>query len=151
MSANITYNNKTGLLSPADEFNLYQISVKNGLNMTWSQWRANTGSVLVLTPLDLSIDEESIGSKGPYAFQALLTLQRPLSALFSQNEPAGGAPYELNVIPCYDEILYSGLDGQLVRGDANITVSKILAAPIEHGSWHNYHSLGLYGSGFWTH
>ena len=113
MNVNITYNNKTGLLSNADEFNLYMMSVKNGLNMSWSQWRGNTGSVFVCTPLDLGIDDESIGCKGAYSFQCTLTLQRPLSSRAELNEPAGGVAFEINVIPVYDQILYSGLDGQL--------------------------------------
>lgn len=37
---NITFANYTGLLSSADKAQLYQIAIKNGCGMSWSQWSA---------------------------------------------------------------------------------------------------------------
>ena len=142
--AQISYNNRNGLLSGADEFSLYSISLKNGLNQTFAQWRGCQGSVLVLTPLDLGIDDEAIGVKGKFSFQAQLHLARQV-----ESRPVGAIPYEVVVVPVYDEILYTNMEGLLVRGDGNINASKLLSAPIEHGGFAKYNASGLYGGGFW--
>jgi hypothetical protein len=47
-SISFNWNNRNGLLSSANSEQLYQISVKNGLNMSWDEWNRNAGSVLCL-------------------------------------------------------------------------------------------------------
>lgn len=47
-SVSINYNNSTGKLSSATPQDLYQISRKNGLDMSWSQYSKEIGSVLCI-------------------------------------------------------------------------------------------------------
>jgi len=45
----ITCMNKTGILSGFTQQQLYNISVENGVNMSWGQWSRRVGSILCLT------------------------------------------------------------------------------------------------------
>lgn len=76
-SINITMGNKTGILSNADTYSLYQISRKNGCSLSFTQWtggayagsslfntanlalveRPGFGSILCLTPEDMGLAE----------------------------------------------------------------------------------------------
>lgn len=44
-SVNVNWNNESGLLSSATKQDLYNISKKNGVNLSWSQWAGNYGFV----------------------------------------------------------------------------------------------------------
>jgi hypothetical protein len=106
---NINFANKSGLLSSCTTSQLYDISVKNGLQETYYEWSgqgvSNTtgglpkvvptiGSVLVIDPaIDLSIDPQySDGSTGQYSCQFQLTIK-------NQTETAitGGSVYMIAV------------------------------------------------------
>ena len=85
-SISVNWNNNAGLLSEASKQRLYQISVKNGVNMNWMQWSAEpshylgngvdnsiggTGSILALefgTDIGLR-DDEAPGLLGNYQLQ----------------------------------------------------------------------------------
>ena len=45
---NISFDNRDSILSNADPYDLYQIAVKNGTNLSWPQWSAKVGGVLAL-------------------------------------------------------------------------------------------------------
>ena len=45
---NLTVGLKSGVLAASTEEQLYQMSVQNGLNMTWNQWHQKLGSVLCI-------------------------------------------------------------------------------------------------------
>jgi hypothetical protein len=91
-SVSINLNNSSGLLSSANQFSLYQLSVKNGSKQTWSQFsgrvnqfttktggstgngglgfQATTGSIFVVSPTDLSLPSYlAPGCIGSYNFQ----------------------------------------------------------------------------------
>ena len=79
-SINVYYNNKAGILSNANSVDLYRLSVKNGLKMSWMDWNGNAarsysaaldslahaiqytnvptlGSLLVLSACDLGLPD----------------------------------------------------------------------------------------------
>lgn len=67
----VNWNNQSGMLSSASEYDLYRISVKNGCDQAWTEWSQYTGSVLCLEPsVDLSLGPlEAPGSRGNYQLQ----------------------------------------------------------------------------------
>lgn len=75
----VNFNNKSGLLSGASSQDLYQMSVRNGLNMSWVQWYRFTGSVLCLDfAKDMSLSPiEAPGLLGSYQFQYNIDLANP--------------------------------------------------------------------------
>lgn len=57
----VDFNNSTGMLSGASEKQLYLMSKRNGLEMSWDQWSKYTGSVLCIDfSRDLSLREDQI-------------------------------------------------------------------------------------------
>ena len=90
---NITFGNRSGLLSSMSVQQAYKTSVRNGLDMTWREWIA-AGCVLVLNPsldfgLDLSQGDTIPGSTGSVNFQYTATYNN--SNIISAQAIAGGA------------------------------------------------------------
>lgn len=71
----INWNNQAGILSSANEHDLYKLSVKNGLDQAWREWANFQGSVLCIEPSsDLGLSPlEAPGSRGNYQLQYNLT------------------------------------------------------------------------------
>lgn len=67
----VNFNNKSGLLSGASSFDLYHMSVRNGLQCSWDQWNRYQGSVLCLDfARDMSLGPLEVpGVLGSYQFQ----------------------------------------------------------------------------------
>jgi hypothetical protein len=90
-NVSIDFDNKSGLLGSASEVELYQIALKNGVNISWPQWHGSgdqsapigIGSVLCLKPeedLSLSpLQAPSIAGK-TYNFQVTATFKNLSSA-----------------------------------------------------------------------
>jgi len=117
-SMNINFNNVSGLLSSATEYDLYKISVKNGLQCSWPEFSniapsgtfvsgaggisalnsACTGSFIVLDPsMDLSLpDFYSNGSIGVFSLQVEVTVNNRTG---SQISSANGG-LELVIVCC---------------------------------------------------
>ena len=70
-SVNVLWNNQSGLLSNADSSQLYEISVRNGLNMSYTQWSEKRGSVLCINfGGDLALlDNQAPGVVGQYTIR----------------------------------------------------------------------------------
>ena len=47
-NVNISFDNRDSILSNATSYDLYQIAVKNGTNLSWPQWSSKVGGVLAL-------------------------------------------------------------------------------------------------------
>jgi len=75
----IQFNNKNALLGSATSRDLYEMSVRNGLQMSWSQWYKHTGSVCVIDfANDIGLDaSEAVGSRGQYQFQVSVDFTNP--------------------------------------------------------------------------
>lgn len=96
----VNLNNSSGLLSSASTQALWALSVKNGSKQTWGQFsgqtnafvtrdatnagigvQASTGSILVLSPCDLSLpDFLAPGVIGSFSFQARVTVAQHTGA-----------------------------------------------------------------------
>lgn len=94
----IQFNNKNALLGSADSKMLYNISVKNGLKMSYTQWQFFTGSVCVIDfGQDISLDPAmSVGQRGQFNLQVNV---RARSLLIDQNgQPRKTRRYQLYMV-----------------------------------------------------
>lgn len=74
---NFTFSNHNGLLSGANEEQLYKLSIENGLKSSWSQWSKYNGSVLCLDfSKNISLDHNNVvGKNGSYQLQYRLGIK----------------------------------------------------------------------------
>lgn len=73
----VNFNNRSGILASASEKDLYNISVKNGCDQSWTEWTTYSGSVLCIEPSsDLGIGAlQAPSSAGNYQLQYQLTYE----------------------------------------------------------------------------
>jgi hypothetical protein len=150
----IQFNNISGLLSQADAVHLYEMSLQNGLSMSWDEWSGFTqqlslttaskvtgtvGSLLVIDPAkDFGLESTlSDGSLGQFNFQ--------IAAMSVTNQSQYSSfPVDLYIIAVYDGIMtISNNSGTTQIG----VVSKrdVLDAP---DADMNYNELtAIYGGG----
>lgn len=72
----VDFANKQGIFSSATEQDLYQMSVRNGLNMSWAQWKKYQGSIICIDPsLDLGLASDMAdGVTGVQNLQPQMTI-----------------------------------------------------------------------------
>ena len=73
----VLWNNESGLLNNANQQELYEISRRNGLNMSWSQFSQHRGSVVCIefgTQIGL-LDNEAPGVRGQYTIQVQVDIE----------------------------------------------------------------------------
>lgn len=155
--ATINFNNKAGLLSGATEHDLYRLSCKNGLKLTWAQVKY-LGMPLVINPAeDLSLGlDQSAGTRGSFNFDVTVTLTTPIT--FPAYQAAADALvdisvdnlYSLVVVVVNDGVLWVGLDGILKSQFGPLTQHMVLEAPIQFGGHAEYSQQMLYGGGFFS-
>lgn len=90
----ILFNNRVNLLVDYTSAQLYQISVKNGLKQSWSEWNNGIGSLMIINVAeDLGLQEsEQAGQGNSYCtLQAIVTFsnQNLVAAGY-----AGGVPFD---------------------------------------------------------
>lgn len=128
---NIQFNNVAGIFSQADEFQLYQISVRNGLEMSWPDWKVHRGSIFIADfGLDIGSSDvlSSVGVSGQYNFQAQVRFQNPNDV----EDPDGflnpAYEYTLNCLFLQDAVmeitpsftrLSNGFDRSVILRDIN--------------------------------
>lgn len=109
-AVNIQFNNITGILSGASPYDLYKISVNNGLKQrfidTFSDRDGIVGSVLKVEfdrdiPLDTGL---SVGSMGTYQWSGRVDIRNPSSQAIN---------YVLYLVVCYEGIL-TVVDGSCI-------------------------------------
>jgi len=73
----VTFNNRSGLLSTASSFDLYHMSVRNGLQSSWDQWSKYQGAILCIDAArDLSLGPlDAPGVQGQYNFYFTATFR----------------------------------------------------------------------------
>jgi len=125
--------NKQSLLANATPYQLYQLSVKNGLMMSWDAWNKYVGSVFCCAFEDLSLDE----SEAP---GVLKNLQLQATVRFTNLNAVRNINYTLQVIPVYDGIVnnnngvYTHQTGIINQLDVvNTPVDKKLELPDNAG------------------
>lgn len=91
-SVSVNFNNKSGLLSGANSFDLWAMSVNNGLQSSWDQWNKYTGSVLCLDfARDMSLGPLEVpGVLGSYQFQINVNVK---------NLDSSAINYSLYIVP----------------------------------------------------
>lgn len=99
-SIQVTFNNRSGLLSTAQSYDLYHMCVRNGLQSSWDQWNKYQGSILCIDAArDMSLGPlDAPGVQGQYNFYftANFTDLRPniYSAVGLPNAPPLPDPME---------------------------------------------------------
>jgi hypothetical protein len=96
---NITFANKSGILGSATQYDLYNISRRNGIKMSWVQWKSYVGSVLCLdVARDLGLDPLQAPGLAGWAgnFQMNVTFN---------NISGSTINYDLYVCACVDGVL----------------------------------------------
>ncbi len=93
---NVNFNNYSGLLSSMDQYDLYQISRRNGIDMSWMQFSNFCGSVIALDfGSDIALSPvESPGLLGQYNFQVTINYKN------TSNNNAGSINYDLYLVVC---------------------------------------------------
>jgi len=84
-NVNILWNNQSGLLANATQQDLYNICSRNGLDLSWSQFKKHRGSVLCLHfGKDIGLlDNEAPGVQGQYTMQVQLRVKNESSNFFT--------------------------------------------------------------------
>lgn len=102
---NINFNNSVGLLSSCSSHDLYHISARNKVNMTWQQWSKHIGSVVVIDlAKDLGLDAlTAVASSGSYNLSVQATINDLSDELNSALNPTYS--YRLNVLTMEDGLL----------------------------------------------
>jgi hypothetical protein len=73
----VQWSNRNALLGAMTEQQLYEMSVKNGLNLSWSQWNKYVGSIAIIEP------SSDLGLPYDQASGLLTTLQLQINATFN--------------------------------------------------------------------
>ena len=120
------WNNMPSVLSDANAYDLYLLSVRNGCDMTWQQWNSFVGSVVCINPCsDLpSLPHQASGLAERTSFQVKVTYNS-----ISPND----STYTL-----YIEVIDEGLivvNNQVVSHETNpLTTDNVVNATEAHGS-----------------
>lgn len=149
-SMNVTFNGVSGLLASASPEQLYQMSRKNGLNMSWPQYDQYCGApVCFAFGSDIGLGNQllAVGSKGNYQLQVQATYLNTNTS--SNPTPSTTINYNLYVVVMRDGVVssfnsvFSSSVGVLDRSD----VYKVISSPdIPYIPFHR--GRVLYGKGF---
>ena len=84
-SVNISWGNSSGLLAGASKQTLFEISRRNGCNLSWVQWSKQRGSVLCIEmSKDIGLEDfEAPNVNGAYTFQTQITFSNQSSGTMS--------------------------------------------------------------------
>jgi len=121
------FNNRPGLFSTTTAQQLYDMSRRNGLQMSWTQWSKTQGSVICIDvgAGDLGLDVlESVGLSGNYNMQFTIKLANPF--LNTTLDPVN-IPSVLNLICVYDGV-FNIVDGATSTNMAVLTAADVAAA-----------------------
>ena len=138
----VLFNNQNSLFSSATEQDLFELSKRNGLNLSWSQVSKYVGSVICIEMAkDIGLlDSETVGSMGQYNIQVQCDVT---------NDSGETANWEF-----YQSVVYQGTFsispnfGRATLG--GLTPQAVLDTKM-HGRQVSYHEVhNLHGSGFWS-
>lgn len=155
-SVNITWNNQQGVLSGASPQNLYDFSVQNGYNKSWTEWKGITqrlsgatgvntkkigleGSIICIElSKDIGLnDSESEGILGNYNLQVQLTVT-------NTNQKTTLTP-DMYIIAVYDGTLVIS-NTSAMASIGVVTKEEVLNAPPGNISFHELENI--YGGDF---
>lgn len=140
-NVSLLWNNESNLLASATEQQLYQISKRNGSNLTWSQWHEYRGAVFkgeFGTDIGL-IQGLSPGVMGQYTLQASVTFTNP------STDPVDYEFYLTTILEGSVELTENSLAVNL----GNLTVAAVeqaeMGAEVSHAD-----AMSAQGGGFFT-
>jgi len=111
----VNFDNKNALLGSANSRDLYNLSLFNGLDMSWTAWSRFVGSVLCIDfGHDIGLNEEqAVGMLG--------TFQLQVDALFT-NIAGGDRQYEMQLITVTEGVLT--IEDTYARRDTGLVQAK---------------------------
>lgn len=141
-TATVTWNNRTGLLSTATQQDLYQMSIRNGCDLSFNQWTKFVGSVLCIefgTDIGLA-PNESPGIIGNYQ----LGLQINITNL----DPTDSIIFSLYVVVC-NEGTFNMINQSVQHMIGVLSPADVLAVTARGPSVSYEGSHNVYGGDFW--
>jgi hypothetical protein len=136
----ITWNNNQFLASSTIQ-NLYEIAVKNGVNMNFSEWTKYRGSVLAL---DFGTD---IGLQSNEAAGTIGNYQLSVTASFRNNHPTETIAPTFYCVVVSEGVMNINSDGSVSHMLGILSPSDVLnAEAMPRGSY--IHSRDMYGGSF---
>ena len=137
----INFNGVSGVLASASEWELWRMSVNNGLKMSYPQWQFYTGSVLCIDfGKDIGLSpNQCVGLLGQYDFNYSLDYKVLNTEL---------KKYDLYTVIDYAGI-YTIQDQQIVRQLGIVRTSDVLEAD-EYNEMDGEYLERLYGGNFMT-
>lgn len=126
---NITFNNKVGLLSTASATDLYNMSVENGLQDSWSQYNKYMGSVVCIeVSKDLSLDDSlASGVLGSFQLGVTALVRNPRKA---SDGNARNVNYQLWVVVVNEGIM-NIVNGSVSHQVGVFNNSQVIDTPID--------------------
>jgi len=145
---NVNFNGYQGMLSAASPQQLYMLSVRNGLRMSWLDWSKYCGSVVVLSPgKDFGVGSlETPGVVGSYQLSYQVEYKNVIPPC---TDVAGPIDYQCNTVICYDGVLR--IENQMVEIMTGVLTQMDVADAIEDHDVEAsaFNGMTLVGGGFW--
>lgn len=138
---NVLWNNQSGLLSNASEQQLYEISRRNGLNLSYGSWSKYRGGVMCIEfGKDIGLlDSEAPGVQGQYTISVQMRTTNVSGAVFDA---------EFFMVFLY-EGTFSVFENGARASLGNLTQEMVLASKqSDEMDYHQYTDLS--GGSFWT-
>lgn len=138
----ILWNNQSGLFSSASEQDLFNISKRNGLNLTWNQWAKYRGGVMCIEfGKDIGLlDNEAPGCQGQYTIQIQMDVENDTGATFQ------GEFFQVFMM----EGTFSISENFARASLGNLTNDVVLRTKAEGEELDYHHYNRIHGGSFWT-
>jgi len=139
-NVNLSFGNLQAQLSNASPQALYNMSVTNGCQMSWTQWSKQIGSVICIdSSKDLSVDTDALTGSGG-SFQLFFTLDM-------QNISRRPISYEINCVVVEDGYLRIYESSVMVSTNLGDTASLMDNPAVKEIDWKK-NIDSFYGNGF---
>ena len=141
-SLSILWNNQSGLFSSASEQDLYNISKRNGLNLTYNQWAKYRGGVMCIEfGKDIGLlDNEAPGCQGQYTIQIQMDVENDTGATFQ------GEFFQIFMM----EGTFSISENFARASLGNLTNDVVLRTKAQGEELDYHHYNRIHGGSFWS-
>ena len=113
----VTLDNRNNILAECTQAQLYEISVRNGLRMSFPQWALFSGSVIILSPLDLGL--KPMDSPGVMNYNSNLQI-----TVTATNNSGQTTNFDLYTVEINDARLWHSELKRLASPDIGATLSN---------------------------
>lgn len=136
----INWGNRSSLLNEATQAMLYQIAIKNGLDMTFAQWQEYTGSCVLIRPDDLGLPLNVVSG-------SLSATQIQIDAT-CRNLSASNRTYELAMLVFNNTVLTKMADNTMIKMNGVLSEKDVINAKIDQSI--QLEELKTEGNGFFS-